>query len=208
MKNQINTLNITGAAVSASLMVFLYFLPSLNLLSLIKSRSAAKTQKTQTQQLPKLRRYKKPLPPALVETCSSPSIETQKEETESIKQPESTEQTTLPQTQEPIASPSALVDTYSSPSLETQNEENESTEHTTMPETQEPIAPQEITENETQKQDLECTKLEDTPQQLSSKSNGCPKNLDYYTQRPRPKQTPEECITCKNLIDCVCLTSN
>ena len=169
MKNQINILNITGAAVSASLMVFLHFLPSLNLLSLIKSRSVTKTQKTQIQQLPKLRRYKKTLPSTLVDTCSSPSIETQKEETESINQPESTEQTPLP-------------------------------------ETQEPKAPQEITEIETQ--ELECTKLEDTPQQLPSNSNGCPKNLDYYTKKPRPKQTPEECITCKNLIDCVCLTSN
>jgi hypothetical protein len=214
MKNQINTLNITGAAVSASLMVFLYFLPSLNLLSLIKRRSINKTEKTQVQQLPKLRRYKKPLPPASMDTCSSPSIETQKEEVESINQPESTEQTPLPETQEPIASPSALVDTCSSPSIETQNEETEpinqpeSTEQTTMPETQEPIAPQEITEIEPQEQDLECTKLEDTPQQLPSKSNGCPKNLDYYTMKPRPKKTPEECITCKNLIDCVCLTSS
>jgi hypothetical protein len=171
MKNQINTLNITGAAVSASLMVLLYFLPTVNLSSFTKRRSVAKTQKTQSQQLPKLRRYKKPLPPTLVDTYSSPSLETQNEENESTNQPESTEQTTLPQTQEPKA-------------------------------------PQEIAEIETQKQDLECTKLEDTPQRLSSKSNGCPKNLDYYTMKPRPKQTPEECITCKNLIDCVCQTSN
>jgi hypothetical protein len=169
MKNQINTLNITGAAVSASLMVFLYFLPSLNLSTRIKSRSIAKTQKTQTQQLPKLRSYKKTLPSTLDETCSSPSIETQKEETEPINQPEPTEQTTIP-------------------------------------ETQEPKPPQEITEIKTQKP--ECTKLEDTPQQLPPNSNGCPKNLDYYTKKPRPKQTPEECITCKNLINCVCLTSN
>jgi hypothetical protein len=39
-----------------------------------------------------------------------------------------------------------------------------------------------------------------------SESNGCPKNLDYYTKRPRPKQMPEECFTCRNLITCVCLT--
>ncbi len=43
---------------------------------------------------------------------------------------------------------------------------------------------------------------------LYQSSNGCPKNLDYYTQKPRPKKTPEECITCQNLITCVCLTSN
>jgi hypothetical protein len=169
MKNQINILNITGAAISASLMVFLYFLPSLNLSTRIKSRSIAKTQSAQTQQLPKLRRYKKALPPALDDTCIPPNTETKKEETEPIKQPEPTEQTTIP-------------------------------------ETQEPKPPQEITEIETQ--ELECIKLEDTPQPLPSKSNGCPKNLDYYTKKPRPKQTPEECITCKNLINCVCLTSN
>ncbi len=169
MKNQINILNITGAAVSASLMVVLFFLPSLNAFSFAKRKSISKTQKTQTQQLPKLKRYKKTLPPTLTDTCSSPSIETQKEETESINQPESTEQTNLP-------------------------------------ETQEPKAPQEITEIQTQ--EPECIKLEDTTQQLPSKSNGCPKNLDYYTKKPRPKQPPEECITCKNLIDCVCLTSN
>jgi len=173
MKNQINTLNITGAAASASLMVFLYFLPSLNLVSRMKSRGYAKTQKAQTQQLPKLRRYKKALPPTLPpavdDTCIAPSIETQKEEPEPIKQPEYTELTTIP-------------------------------------ETQQPSVPQEITPIETQ--EPECTKLEDTSQQLPSKSNGCPKNLDYYTMKPRPKQTPEECITCKNLIDCVCLTSN
>jgi len=173
MKNQINTLNITGAAASASLMVFLYFLPSLNLVSRMKSRGYAKTQKTQTQQLPKLRRYKKALPPTLPpavdDTCIAPSIETQKEEPEPIKQPEYTELTTIP-------------------------------------ETQQPSVPQEITPIETQ--EPEYIEVEDTPQQLPSNSNGCPKNLDYYTMKPRPKQTPEECITCKNLIDCVCLTSN
>jgi hypothetical protein len=41
-----------------------------------------------------------------------------------------------------------------------------------------------------------------------SSASGCPKNLAYFSQRPRPKQTPEECITCKNLISCVCQTSS
>ena len=60
----------------------------------------------------------------------------------------------------------------------------------------------------TQKQEPESIQLADKSQQLPPKSNGCPKNLDYFTKKPRPKQTPEECITCKNLIACVCLTSN
>jgi len=175
LKNQINILNITGAAVSASLMVFLYFLPSLNLSSLIKSRSISKTQKTQIQ-------------PNKDEKITQQTTEIkQKQETESIIQ------ASVPET--PL---STLADTWISQSMETQKEETESikqpepTEQTTIPETQEP----------------ECIKLEDTPQQLPSKSNGCPKNLDYYAKKPRPKQTPEECITCKNLINCVCLTSN
>jgi hypothetical protein len=42
----------------------------------------------------------------------------------------------------------------------------------------------------------------------SNQNNGCPKNLDYFTKKPRPKQMPEECFSCKNLITCVCLTSN
>jgi hypothetical protein len=48
----------------------------------------------------------------------------------------------------------------------------------------------------------------DKSPQSTSKSNSCPKNLEYFTKIPRPKQTPEECITCKNLITCVCLTNN
>jgi hypothetical protein len=146
MKNQISILNITGAVVSASLMVFLYFWPALNAFFFAKNRSISKTQKAQIQP------HKDEKTPQ-----QTTEIKTQKQETESIKQPEPIKQTTVPKTQ---------------------------------------------------KQELECIKLADKTQQLPSKSNGCPKNLDYYTKKPRPKQTPEECITCKNLINCVCLTSN
>ncbi len=166
MKNQINILNITGAAVSASLIVFLYFLHSLNLLSLIKSRSIAKTQKAQI--LPNKDEKI---------TQQTTEINTQKQEIESIKQ------VSVPETQE--SNVPQLIDEIK---------------------TQEPKVPQEITEIETQ--ELESTTLADTAHPLSSKSNGCPKNLDYYTKKPRPKQPPEDCISCKNLIDCVCLTSN
>jgi hypothetical protein len=59
---------------------------------------------------------------------------------------------------------------------------------------------------------LEMQKQEDQSKKLAEKcekpseSNGCPKKLDYFTKRPRPKQTPEECFSCRNLITCVCLT--
>jgi hypothetical protein len=45
------------------------------------------------------------------------------------------------------------------------------------------------------------------PQQPFSGVNVCPHNLDYFSQRPRPKQVPEQCIACDNLIQCVCLTN-
>lgn len=73
---------------------------------------------------------------------------------------------------------------------------------------QEPESLEQTTSLKTQKQEPDSIQFEDECQQLPSKSNGCPKNMDYFTKKPRPKQIPEECITCKNLINCVCLTSN
>jgi hypothetical protein len=35
----------------------------------------------------------------------------------------------------------------------------------------------------------------------------CPRNLDYFNQHPRPKVVPSECFSCKNLIQCVCITN-
>jgi hypothetical protein len=43
-------------------------------------------------------------------------------------------------------------------------------------------------------------------QEQFSSANICPHNLDYFSIRPRPKQVPEECIACRNLIQCVCPT--
>jgi ribosomal protein L37AE/L43A len=47
----------------------------------------------------------------------------------------------------------------------------------------------------------------DQIQQPLSKEFVCPRNLDYFSQHPRPKVVPTECISCKNLIQCVCITS-
>jgi hypothetical protein len=57
------------------------------------------------------------------------------------------------------------------------------------------------------------SQLADKPQltcevEAPPKSKGCPKNLEYYTMKPRPKCPPAECLACENLIKCVCLTSN
>ena len=66
----------------------------------------------------------------------------------------------------------------------------------------------EATEAKTEKLEPKSKTFSANSQQVTLESSGCPKNLSYYTQRPRPKQTPDECMTCKNLIACVCLTSS
>ena len=144
MKNQINILNIAGVAVSAGLIVFLYFLPSLNAFSLAKRRCISKTQKAPIQQKLSSKGKKELFHSTLADTCSTSRIN------------------------------------------------------------QEETSPGQITSIKTQKQENQPTQLAEKCEELSE-SNGCPKNLEYFTKRPRPKQTPEECITCKNLITCVCL---
>ncbi len=84
MKNQINILNITGAVVSASLMVFLYFLPSLKAFYLAKTRSISKTQKAQIQP-----HKNEKIPQQTTET------KTQKQELECIKIADKTQTTTF-----------------------------------------------------------------------------------------------------------------
>jgi len=147
MKNQVDILNITGAVVSASLIVFLYFSPLLKAFSLTKNWSISKTQKVRIQQKLSLKRNKK-----------------------------------LP--------PSTFADTSISPIIN-----------------QEKTIPKQVTSIERQKPEYQPTQVAEKCEE-STKSNGCPKKLEYFTTRPRPKQTPEECITCKNLIACVCLTDN
>ena len=68
--------------------------------------------------------------------------------------------------------------------------------------------PVQATTFEPRKEENQSTKPIEKSANLGSDSNGCPKNLEYYTKKPRPKQVPEECINCKNLIRCVCLTNN
>ena len=183
MKNQITAINVIGATISAGLLIFSHFSYVRDAVSkslkLVRSKISKKSQLMCTspssliKELPETSITQIQLPKDEKISQQKTEIKTQKQETESIKQLEPTEQITVPKTQK-----------------------------------QKPKAPQQITEIKTQKQETECIKLADNPQQLPSKANGCPKNLDYYTKKPRPKQTPEECITCKNLINCVCLTSN
>jgi len=68
--------------------------------------------------------------------------------------------------------------------------------------------PKQIALLENQNQEPVQIQIANKSREPSNQNNGCPKNLDYFTKKPRPKQTPEECFSCKNLITCVCLTSN
>ena len=156
MKNQVNILNISGAVASASLMIFLYFLPSLNAVSL--GKRSFKIPKIQIRQKLSSVRNKKLVHSTLADNHIFPNL---KQEKKTPKQ---------------------------SPSLEIQNINQEGQSTKLAEKCKEPS-----------------TKLAEKYEE-PSESNGCPKNLDYYTKRPRPKQMPEECFTCRNLITCVCLT--
>jgi len=69
--------------------------------------------------------------------------------------------------------------------------------------------PTQITSIKTQKQEMSPIPKSNEPVQLSPpKLSGCPKNLAYFSMKPRPEETPEECFSCKKLVSCVCLTSN
>jgi hypothetical protein len=57
-------------------------------------------------------------------------------------------------------------------------------------------------------QRAEVQQISKKPLRVTVKTNGCPKNLDYYTKRPRPIQMPTECLTCQNLINCVSSADN
>ena len=67
-------------------------------------------------------------------------------------------------------------------------------------------SPEQITSLERQEQNARILSVGKSQEPF--KSNDCPKNLDYFTKKPRPKLPPEECMSCKNLVNCVCLTSD
>jgi hypothetical protein len=115
----------------------------------------------------------------------------------------------------PIQSPcfDEVEELLEQPTLpETQEHEPKSVESVTQPESVELVTESESKESAKEPEFIELAQqsdsagLADKLQQSASKSSGCPKNLDYYTKKPRPKQTPEECFTCEKLIACVCLT--
>jgi hypothetical protein len=216
MKLQVTPINIFGAALSAGLLVSSQFSAvrdaSSKALKLVASQiskhihmtnsslgsqsnikiqipSATLTTKIQTPNCKKVDKSMLPTPVPKIKKVkpessrSTPVIKTQTPELES-PQPNTLLKTQTPESESPLPPPI----------LKTQTPESES-----------PLPPPIL---KTQNPEPESVQISDKCLQSPSKSNGCPKNLDYFTQKPRPKQTPEECITCKNLIACVCLTSN
>jgi hypothetical protein len=212
MKNQLNIINIVGAVISASLMVISYFLPSLAGFSIFKRIRIPQTSifkriripQTQKLHVPKkqhnLKSNKKILPLALATPAEIPtwvihekpsqvqipSVDTQKQELQSslladkCEQPSESEEIALLDTQKQELQSSLLADKCEQPSES-----------------------KEIASLDNQKQECQSSKLAVKIEQPSEPS-GCPKNLTYFTIRPRPKQMPEECMTCANLIACAC----
>ena len=139
MKNQINIVNIAGSAVSASLLISSFFLPSVSAFPFAKRTTIPQIQKISIPQKQMNLETNKKIVPAISSTTKL----------------------------------STLINLRKNDSIDKQK--------------QEPTQPKDKCEEPT-------------------KSNGCPKNLDYFTLRPRPKQMPEECFTCENMIACACLT--
>jgi hypothetical protein len=170
MKQQINAINIIGAGISASLLVFSHFLPVRD--------AASKALKLAVSQNSKNRR----LTNFFISSGSQSDIQVEMSP-ETLATP--VQSACFDKVEEFPEQPTVI---------ETQKQEAESVE-----------LAKELESVELAKEP-ESIELTDKSQQLPSKSSGCPKNLDYFTKKPRPKQTPEECFTCKNLITCVCLT--
>jgi len=184
MKQQINIINVSGALISAGLLVFSHFLPVQNASSKAPKLVAPQISKNiglTSTSLGSQNNIKIQMPTAVITT---------KIQTPGCKKVGKS----------PLSTPVSRIQKLKPESLQ-----STSVIKTQIPELE---SPQPITLLKTQTPEPVSVQLTDKSPQLPSKSNGCPKNLDYFTQKPRPKQTPEECITCKNLITCVCLTSS
>jgi hypothetical protein len=153
MKNQINIVNVAGSAVSASLLVSSFFLPSISVFSFAKRTTIPQIQKISIPQKQMNLETNKKIVPAISSTTKL----------------------------------STLINLRKNDSIDKQK--------------QEPTQPKDKSEEPTKEPTQPKDKCEEP-----SKANGCPKNLDYFTMRPRPKQMPEECFTCENMIACACLT--
>jgi hypothetical protein len=200
MKHQINAINIFGAALSAGLLVSSQF-------SVVRDASFKAPKLVRSQISKNIHLTHAPLgSQSNIKIQMLSATSTTKIQTPNCKKVEKTILSTpAPKIKKPKPESS-----QSTPLIKTQTPELESTQPITLLETETPKSESPLLTPilKTQTPESESVQLTDKSTQLPSKSNGCPKNLDYYTMKPRPKQTPEECITCKNLITCVCLTSN
>jgi len=67
----------------------------------------------------------------------------------------------------------------------------------------EEIAPQSTRTTVKKKLQEEIKETTQKPAQTPLKTNGCPKNLEYFNKRPKPIPIPNECLSCTKLITCV-----
>lgn len=67
----------------------------------------------------------------------------------------------------------------------------------------EEIAPQSTKTTVKKKLQEEIKETPQKPPQTPLKTNGCPKNLEYFNKRPKPIPIPNECLSCAKLITCV-----
>ena len=67
----------------------------------------------------------------------------------------------------------------------------------------EEIAPQSTREPVNKKLQEETKETPQKTPQTPLKTNGCPKNLEYFNKKPKPIPIPNECLSCTKLITCV-----
>ncbi len=195
-KGQTSVFNIVGAAASASGIVFLRFPKIVDTVSRNTKQGLPKI----TKSLPTLTttvHLKRPSLNSLpVKKRRSPTTFMPKIRIPSLylhdEAPQ--QQTTTVETQTPVIKAQATTIENQTPTFEPSNQQAQGIQQKPAEiEIARPAQP---------------TQIPKTTQQAPPKSNGCPKNLEYFKLKPRPKTTPDECFTCKNLITCVCLTSN
>jgi hypothetical protein len=180
MKYQINIINVAGAAVSASLLISSFFLPSISAFPFAKRTTIPQIQKISIPQKQINLENNKKIDPTTSSTKISTHINLKKlfhKKTAPIEKQKQEPTQPKDKCEEPTKSNATPINLK--------------------------IVQKEIAPIEKQKQ--EPTQPKDKCEE-PTKSNGCPKNLDYFTLRPRPKQMPEECFTCENMITCACLT--
>ena len=171
MKGQENVINISGAVISAALILATYFVPSSSRFLKVVSKVSPSAPKYSVMQTTSTITDTKTSAYSAKSSSSSAFEKSNQQKNEKEKTHHMPMKALLTEGTKPQPAQTQMVTQPSVPLLENKPQSTEELK-------------------------------------VSSMSNGCPKNLEYYTMKPRPKSPPDECLTCENLIKCVCLTSN